>query len=174
MDTGLLIPGSQIGIYSAVNFQYGGVHGVEFAYELTPPKGTGLDVSLNYTYSVARPNGVDNTGAPVPDFNDHDQRNTVGLDLGYTWKSGASVSMTINHGSGLASSPIPPSDKRIPRTRVDLHLTTGPRLLWGHGGLGLDVVNLFDDRTVINFQSAFSGTRFQQGRSILLSLFANF
>ncbi len=174
VDTGLLIPGSQIGIYSAVNFQYGGVHGVEFAYELTPPKGTGLDVSLNYTYSVARPNGVDNTGAPVPDFNDHDQRNTVGLDLGYTWKSGASVSMTINHGSGLASSPIPPSDKRIPRTRVDLHLTTGPRLLWGHGGLGLDVVNLFDDRTVINFQSAFSGTRFQQGRSILLSLFANF
>jgi hypothetical protein len=41
--------------------------------------------------------------------------------------------------------------------------------LRGHGGIGLDVENLFDSREVINFQSAFSGTRFQQGRRILVS-----
>jgi outer membrane receptor protein involved in Fe transport len=174
VDTGLFIPGSQIGIYSAVNLQYGGVHGIEFAYDLTPTKGYGWDASLSYTYSLARPNGVDNTGEPVPDFNDHDQRNTIGLDVGYSWKNGASVSFTLNHGSGLASSVIPPSDKRTPRTRLDLHFTTGPRFFHGHGGLGLDIENLLDDRTVINFQSAFSGTRFQQGRRILLSLFGTF
>ncbi len=174
VDTGLFIPGSQIGIYSAVNLAIGGVHGIEFAYDLTPPKGYGFNASLNYTYSVARPNGLDNTGAPVPDFNDHDQRNTLGVELGYTWKSEAGISLALNHGSGLASSPIPPSDKRIPRTRIDLHLTTGNRLFRGRGGIGLDIQNLLDNRTVINFQSAFSGTRFQQGRTVLLSVFGRF
>ena len=38
VDTGLMIPGSQIGLYSAVNLQYGAVHGLEFAYELAAPK----------------------------------------------------------------------------------------------------------------------------------------
>jgi outer membrane receptor protein involved in Fe transport len=171
VDTGLLIPGSQIGIYSAVNLQYGGVHGLEFSYEIVPPNGRtyGFDASFNYSYSIARPNGKDNTGADVPDFNDHDQRNTVSLDVGYTWKSGALASFTINHGSGLASSPIPPSTRRVPRTQIDLRFGTGPRLFHGRGGIGLSVENLLDDRTVINFQSAFSGTRFQQARRILVN-----
>ncbi len=174
VDTGLLIPGSQIGLYSAVNLQFGGVHGIEFSYELTPPKGVGFDAFLNYTYSIASPNGLDNTGAQVPQFNDHDQRNTVSLGLGYTWKGGANLSMLINHGSGLASSPIPPSDKRIPRTQVDLHFGSGTRLFRGKGSLALDVLNAADDRTVINFQSGFSGTRFQQARRFVLSLSAGF
>lgn len=171
VDTGLLIPGSQIGIYSAVNLGIGGVHGIEFSYDLKPPKGRnyGLDASFNYSYSIARPNGKDNTGADVPDFNDHDQRNTIGVDLNYTWKSGATASFTLNHGSGLASSPIPPSTLRVPRTQIDLRFNTGPRLFRGHGGMGLSVENLLDDRTVINFQSAFSGTRFMEGRRILVN-----
>ncbi len=174
VDTGLLIPGSQIGLYSAVNLQKGGIHGIEFAYEIAPRRNTGLNFSLNYTYSIARPNGVDNTGAAVPDFNDHDQRNTLGVEAGYTWKSGAFVSLTLNHGSGLASSPIPPSTLRVPRTRVDLRLGTGGRFFRGKGGLSLTLENVFDDRTVINFQSAFSGTRFQQGRRLLLSFSGSF
>jgi outer membrane receptor for ferrienterochelin and colicin len=171
VDTGLLIPGSQIGIYSAVNFQIGGVHGIEFSYDLKPPKGRtyGFDAAFNYSYSIARPNGKDNTGANVPDFNDHDQRNTVSLDLGYTWKSGMVASLSIDHGSGLASSAIPPSTLRIPRTQVDVRFSTGPRLFKGRGGVGVSVENLLDDRTVINFQSAFSGTRFQSARRILLN-----
>lgn len=174
VDTGLLIPGSQIGLYSAVNFQIGAVHGIEFAYEITPRHNVGWDASIDYTYSIAAPNGVDNTGAPAPDFNDHDQRNTVGIDVAYDFKGGASAGIVLNHGSGLASSPVPPSDKRIPRTRVDLSFSTGPRPFHGHGGLNLNVINLLDDRTVINFLSGFSGTRFQQGRRVSLSLFANF
>ncbi len=171
VDTGLLIPGSQIGIYSAINFAVGGVHGVEFSYDIVPARGRnyGFDAAFNYSYSIARPNGKDNTGANVPDFNDHDQRTTLSLDLGYTWKTGAVASMSINHGSGLASSPIPPSVKRVPRTQIDLRFATGPRLFHGRGGLGVSVENVLDDRTAINFQSAFSGTRFQQARRILLN-----
>jgi outer membrane receptor protein involved in Fe transport len=174
VDTGLLVPGSQIGIYSAVNFQIGGIHGIEVSYDVTPPKGVGMDAFVNYSYSIAAPNGLDNTGAPAPEFNDHDQRNTVGAGIGYTWKSGANSSMIITYGSGLASSPIPPSTLRVPRSQVDLHFGTGGHLISGHGGLNLDIQNLFDDRTVINFDSGFSGTRFQPARRILLSLTGSF
>ncbi len=179
VDTGLLIPGSQIGLYSAVNFQYGAVHGIEFAYDLAAGKDkrnrtVGVDASLNYTYSIAAPNGADNTGAPVADYNDHDQRNTVGLNLGYTFTSGANTSFVINHGSGLASSVTPPNTTRTPRTQVDWHFSTGARYLNSRVSLGLDVLNVFDSRTVINFQSAFSGTRFMQGRMVQLSLSGKF
>jgi outer membrane receptor protein involved in Fe transport len=174
VDTGLLIPGSQIGLYSAVNFQYGGVHGIELSYDVSPPSGVGLDGYLNYSYSIAKPNGFDNTGVHVPEYNDHDQRQTVGAGIAYLFKGGASAALTLNYGSGLASSPIPPSPNRIPRTEVDLRATTNPHLIAGHGGIGIDVTNLFDDRSVINFQSAFSGTRFVQARRVLLSTFFNF
>lgn len=174
VDTGLLIPGSQIGLYSAVNLQFGGVHGVEFSYDIAANKGVGWDAYFHYSLSAAKPNGVDNTGEPVDEFNDHDQRHTIGIGAAYTWKSGASFAFTIDHGSGLASSIVPPSESRTPRTQVDLHYTTGDRLFKGNGGLSFDVTNLFDDRTVINFQSAFSGTRFQQGRRISLSVFGHF
>jgi outer membrane receptor protein involved in Fe transport len=174
VDTGLLIPGSEIGIYSAVNFQYGGIHGTELSYDLTPPKGVGWDAYVNYSFSAAKPNGLDNTGAPAPQFNDHDQRNTLGAGAAYTWKSKASASLVFNYGSGLTSSIIRASQGRVPREQTDLHLSSGPKPFKGHGGYGLDVENVFDDRTVINFESGFSGTRFQIGRRILFSLFANF
>jgi outer membrane receptor protein involved in Fe transport len=174
VDTGLLIPGSQIGLYSSLNLQYGGVHGVELSYELSPPKGEGLDGFLNYTFSAAKPNGLDSNGEQVPLFNDHDQTHTIGFGLAYLWKNGASAAVVANYGSGLASSPISLTGERVPRTQIDLRLTTGNQLFKGHGGIGLDVTNLMDDRTVINFQSAFSGTRFMQGRRILFSVFGTF
>ncbi len=174
VDTGLLIPGSQIGLYSAVNLQFGGVHGVEFSYDITAPKGFGWDTYLHYSFSAAKPNGVDNTGAQVPEFNDHDQRHTVGIGAAYTWKSGATFAATLDYGSGLASSVVAPSSNRTPRAQVDMHYSTGDNLFMGKGGLMLDVSNLFDDRSVINFQSAFSGTRFQTGRRIGLSVFGHF
>lgn len=167
VDVGLLIPGSEIGLYSGVNFDRGAVHGVEASYDVSSHRG--VDGYLNLSYSSARPNGFDNTGAPVPDYNDHDQRFTVGTGLAYTWRGGATAAVTYQFGSGLASSPIAPSVQRISRSETDLRLTTGDRLFRGRGGLGLDVQNLFDERKVINFQSGFSGTRFQIGRRILLS-----
>jgi outer membrane receptor protein involved in Fe transport len=174
VDTGLLIPGSQIGLYSAVNLERGGVHGVELSYDISANKGIGWDSYFHYSLSAAKPNGLDSTGEPVDAFNDHDQRHTIGIGAAYTWKSGASLAATIDFGSGLASSPIPPNENRVTRTQVDLHYTTGDRVFRGKGGISLDVSNLFDDRTVINFQSAFSGTRFMQGRRIGLSIFGRF
>ncbi len=166
VDVGLLVPGSQIGLYSGVNLQYGGVHGVELSYDVSSK--SGLDGYLNYSFSAAKPNGVDSTGENVPDFNDHDQRHTVGAGLAYTWKSGATLAGTLSYGSGLASSVLG-DGARTPRFQVDMRFSSGDRLFGGHGGLGIDIENVFDSRQVINFQSAFSGTRFQQGRRILVS-----
>lgn len=170
VDTGLLIPGSEIGLYSAVNFQRGGVHGIEFSYDITPPKDTGWDQYFNCTYSTAAPNGLDNTGVPAPQYNDHDQRWTIGDGLAYTWKSGYTVAGTYQYNSGLTSSIIPPGTERTPRMQLDLHMTTGDRVLKGRGGFEVDVDNVFDSRRVINFDSGFSGTRFQEGRRLTLGV----
>jgi outer membrane receptor protein involved in Fe transport len=169
VDVGLLVPGSQIGLYSAVNFDRGEVHGTEFSYEITPPKGVGWDGFLNFTYSAAKPNGYDNTGQLAPDYNDHDQRETLGSGIAYLFKSGSSAALTYDAGSGLASSTIPPSNVRHPNQEFGLHFSTGDRLYGGRGGISLDIANVFDNTQIINFQSAFSGTRFQEGRRVLLS-----
>jgi len=173
-DTALLIPGSQIGIFSTVSLERAGVHGVEFSYEIAAPGGLGWDGYLNYAYSAAKPAGTDNAGEPVDPYNDHDQRQTVGAGLAYTFKGGASVAATFQFGSGLASSVVPPDADRTPRSQLDLKLFSGNRLFHGRAGLTLGVENLFDSRQVINFQSAFSGTRFQQGRRITLGITGRF
>lgn len=169
VDVGLLIPGSQIGLYSGINFDRAGVHGLEFSYEISASKGIGWDGFFNYTLSKAAPKGFTNTGEAADEFNDHDQRHTIGLGLAYTWKSGVSAAATFNFGSGLASS-IVHGDKRTPRSQLDLRFNSGNKLFGGRGSVGLDIENVFDRRDVINFQSAFSGTRFQQGRKVLVSL----
>ena len=169
-DTGLLIPGSQIGIYNTVSLERAGVHGTELSYDLSAPGGVGWDGYVNYSYSAAKPKGVDNTGAPVDPYNDHDQRQSLGAGLAYTWRSGASLAATFQHGSGLASSVVPPSGDRTPRSQFDLKLFSGNRLFHDRAGLTLSVENLLDSREVVNFQSAFSGTRFQQGRRITLGI----
>lgn len=174
VDVGLLVPGSQIGLYSGVNFQKGGVHGLEVSYDIVSTKGAGWDGYLNYTHSAAKPNGFDNTGARAPQFNDHDQRQTIGLGLAYSFKNGATAAATFQYGTGLASSPIAPTTNRVPRSSIGLRLSTGPQFWNGRGGFGIDVDNLLDERRVINFQSGFSGTRFMQGRRVLASIFVKF
>ena len=174
VDTGLLIPGSPIGLYSAVNFSHGGVHGIEFEYDDTPPSGHGFNNFVNYTYSIAAPAGVTNTGQISPQFNDHDERNTVGIGSAYTWKNDADASIVYSYGSGLASSVVVPSVFRSPNTEYDLHFSTGKHFLGKAGQLQLDILNLFDQRSVVNFESGFSGTRFQQGRRIYLSIVSHF
>ena len=74
----------------------------------------------------------------------------------------------------IASSVVDAESGRTPRTQVDLHYSTGDRLFGGKGGLSVDVTNLMDDRTVINFQSAFSGTRFMLGRQIAIQFNSHF
>ena len=81
--------------------------------------------------------------------------------------------MVLNYGSGLASSQLP-NGPRVGHAQVDLHFATPKSMLGDNLSLGLDIQNVFDDRSIVNFQSGFSGTRFVQGRNILLSLNGNF
>lgn len=176
LDIALLVPGSQIGIYRAVNLLNNGVHGVELSYDFTPRNNVGLGGFLAGARSVARFNDP----AQGQDFNDHDQRYTVSTGLDYTLRNGASAALTGYYGSGTASSVLSGdgafgfSGKRQSRTRVNARLSSGPQLFKGRGGLNLDVENIFDNRALINFGSDFSGTRFQQGRRVVLSAFAAF
>lgn len=169
IDVALLIPGSQIGIYRAVNQDQSNVHGFELSYNFLPRNNVGPSAFVSYARSVNK----FRLGS-VEGYTDHDQRNTLSAGTAYDFKNGASAAASVYYGSGTASSVLHEGGSRQPRTRVDLNLSSGPKLFKGFGGLRLDVDNLFDDRSVVNFNSDFSGTRFQQGRRIVLSAFTNF
>lgn len=186
IDTGLLIPNTQIGAYAAVNFTEGDVHGVELNWQLQPRTYNGLAAYVSYTNSIAKPGGVIDgvPTAPAPVYNDHDQLNTISTGAAYTFKSGAMVGLDFYYGSGLGSSGISNNNAsntapRNSNSHLNMTLSTGPGLFGGgpvngHGGLSLIIENIYDDRSVINFDSGFSGTRFDQGRQILLSVFGKF
>lgn len=88
--------------------------------------------------------------------------------------SGANAWLNLIYSSGLASSVLYDGGPRQQRTEVNLLLSSGQRLI--KSGLRVDgeVQNLFASKQVINFQSAFSGTRFQQGRRVLLDIGGKF
>ncbi len=177
IDVGILIPYTQIGAYTAVNFQEGHVQGSEFSYNLAPRNNQGVSAYLSWTNSLAKPTGLDNTGAPVPEYNDHDQLNTISTGTAYVWRSGASAGLNLYYGSGVASSVLSniagnvvlDNGDRQSHAELNLDVSTGPHFFSGnHGGLELGVENLLNGTGVINFNSGFSGTRFLQGRRVML------
>jgi len=174
IDTSLLIPATQLGIYTAVNFDEDDVRALELSYNLTPHHNVGMSSFVSYTYSMAKPDGLDNTGAPVPQYNDHDQRDTVDSGIAYNFLHGSSLSANYYWGSGVTSSEIYVGGPRTSRDHLDLAASTGNRLFDGKGGLKLEADNVFNNTALINFNSGFSGTRFQTGRSITVSAFARF
>ena len=187
IDTGLLVPYTQFGAYTSVNFTHGGVHGMELSYDESPRGGVGLSGFANYTYSIAQPNGLTDgdTALPLaPLYNDHDQRHTVSSGVSYSLKSGAQAAAELNYGSGVTSSIIGSivptntatvnNDERNAHTIVNLRFLS-PRLTnTGKLQLGVDVENLFDCEAVMNFNSGFSGTRFVQGRRIVARMKGTF
>jgi outer membrane receptor protein involved in Fe transport len=191
-DTGILIPFTQIGALTTLNYQYASVHGVEYSYDVTPRNNVGVGGFLAYTYSIAKPGGLNEVGGPAPVVNDHNEWDTLSTGLNYTWQSKAYASATLYAGSGESSSGLvsvaasngapvlgPESTQEIdgahpqPRSQVDVRLASSPKTL-GFAGLQLDVVNLFNSLAVDNYNSGFSGTRFQQGRTVLLTTSAKF
>jgi outer membrane receptor protein involved in Fe transport len=173
VDTGLLIPSTQLGLFTSVNFDRDHVHGAEVSYDLLADHNFGTSAFVAYSYSVAQPSGFDNAGAPVPKYNDHDQRHTLSGGAAYTFDNGASVGADAYYGSGVASSVVTDNGPRKQNSRVDLSATS-PKFIFGKGGLKLTVANLFDERDLLNFNSGFSGTRFQQARTVLLSTYFAF
>ena len=181
-DTGLLIPYTQFGAYTTLQYTTQGVHGFELSYQIAPRNNVGLGGYLAYTNSIAKPNGLDQTGAPAPIVNDHDQLNTIGLGLDYTLPSQAFAGVDIYYGSGEASSvlaPISASNSNLlnngaRNSHYSVNLRLGSPHLLGPAGLELDVENITNDVSVLNFNSGYSGTRFQQGRRVLLSVTGGF
>ncbi|HET6383249.1 MAG TPA: TonB-dependent receptor [Armatimonadota bacterium] len=184
IDTGLLIPFTQIGAYTSVNFAHGAVHGLELTYELTPKNNIGTAAYVSYAYSIAAPNGFTNNDptAPAPTFNDHDQRHTLSTGISYTEKNGAQAAADLYYGSGVTSSILAPitttnpnvlnNGDRIAHTDVNLRLKSPT--FDKHYNLVLNVANLLNDRSVINFNSGFSGTRFDQGLRATLGVTGKF
>ncbi len=181
-DTGILIPYTQIGAYTTLQYSSQGTHGYELSYDFAPRGLTGLGGYFAYTNAIARPNGVDQTGAPAPLVNDHDQLNTISTGFSYTFASQAFAGFDVYYGSGEASSPLTPigpsnnntlgGGQRNSHTSVNLRL--GHPHLLGPAGLELDVENVFNDLSVLNFNSGYSGTRFQQGRRAVLRVTGSF
>ena len=181
-DTGILIPYTQIGAYTTLQYSTQGTHGFELSYDFAPRGAVGLNGYLAYTNSIARPNGVDQTGAPAPIVNDHDQLNTLSTGASYTFASQAFAGLNAYYGSGEASSPLIPigpsnnstlgGGKRNSHYSLDLRL--GHPHLFGPAGLELDVQNITNNVSVLNFNSGFSGTRFEQGRRVLLRVTGGF
>ncbi len=177
-DTGILIPFTQIGAYTTLQYQYASLHGFEVSYNLTPLRNAGFGSYIAYAHEHARPGGLDQTGAPAPTINDHNQYDTLSTGVDYTWKSQAFAGVNFYYGSGEASSALvaisPFNSNELAggfenkNTLVNLRLGTGPTSTGL--GLRLDVENVFNSLTVLNFNSGFSGTRFQQGRRVILSL----
>ncbi len=181
-DTGILIPYTQIGAYTTLQYTTQGTHGFELSYNFVPRGLVGFDGYLNYTNSIARPNGLDQTGASAPIVNDHDQLNTVGAGLSYTFKSQAFAGIDAYYGSGEASSPLVPIGPSNANTlgggqrnsHYFVNLRLGQPHLLGPAGLELDIENLTNDVGVLNFNSGYSGTRFQQGRQAIIRVTGSF
>lgn len=174
LDTAILIPGTQIGVFSTVNISSGSfANGLELSYDKAPKNGVGLGGFFTWANAI---NKLIDGEEP---YSDHDQLNTLSAGLTYGLRNGSSVALSGYFGSGAFSSPIvSPLDedvtldggKRQARTEVNFRYSTGGKLLPNGLQADLSVENLLDSRSVMNFNSPFTGTRFQQGRRVLLSL----
>lgn len=175
IDTSLLVGQTLMGAYSSVNFEKGHTQGIEFTYNLTPQAVKGLAAYVTYTNSLAKPSGnIDGEpGNPAPTYNDHDQLNTLSMGANYTFsRSGTQLGGDFYFGSGVESSRLSGDLPRNSRYYLNLSLLQ-PHLL-PHIDLEFLVENVTNNLAVINFESGFSGTRFQQGRAFTVALKGTF
>ncbi len=170
LDVGLLIPGTQIGAFVTDNIQRDEVHGALFSYDLRPVAGWGTGAYVAYQYALAKPGGMN-----ANLYNDHDQLHTLSTGVNYTLKHGESAALVFNYGSGFYSSTVDqPDGPRAEHREWNLALSSAPNVF--HTGMTakLEIENIFDQRDLINFDSGFSGTRFQLGRRIVAELDGKF
>lgn len=185
IDVALLVPNSNIPVFAPINFARAEYKGVELS--LSTFNKTGWNGFLAATIGEARPTEPGLSAEHFPEYNDHDQRVQTTAGVSYTWENGLSAAADILYGSGfpqealplynsIGISPYGLSGDRQSRFITNLSLQYMPEKT-GSGavlGGGLQVFNLFDDRSNLNFLSEFSGTRFVTGRRFLLNLNAKF
>lgn len=179
IDIGMLVPYSNIPIFAPVNFAAAVYNGVELS--VSSRNKLGWNGFLTSTLSVAKP--TQQGSAPeFPQYNDHDQRVQVNAGLSHTWDSGLTLAGDIYYGSGYPQEalalynaagvfPYGLNTERVPRFLTNLSVNYWPQREPNsveYGG-SLQVLNLFDQRPLLNFFSEFSGTRFVQQRRVLLN-----
>lgn len=179
IDIGQLIPIANIPVYAPVNFERAVYEGLELS--LASHNKTGFNGFLTGTLSRAKPT-VQGSAPEFPAFNDHDQRVQVTAGISHTWDNGLTAATDIYYGSGFPQEalalynaggvyPYGYSANRIPRFLTNLSLNYWPKRepeSVEYGG-SLQILNLFDQRPLLNFFSDFSGTRFVTQRRILLN-----
>lgn len=184
VDIALLIPNSSLAVFAPVNFARAEYKGLELGVTSSNP--TGWNGFLAATLSEAKPTEAGLFAGELPEFNDHDQRFQATAGVSHTWQNGLSGGLDVLYGSGFPQDALPLynsigifpyglSGDRQSRFITNLNIQYRPTEQEGGTlGAGLQVFNLFDDRSLLNFFSEFSGTRFVQGRRFLLNLNARF
>lgn len=185
VDIGLLIPNSNIPLFAPVNFASARYQGLEFSLNTHNDKG--WNGFLSATVSEARPLAPGAFISEVTEFNDHDQRLQLSAGASYQWDNGLSLAVDGLYGTGYPQPAIPLylaagirpyglDQERVPRFIANLNLQYRPQPSADGPDFsgGLQVFNLFDNRNLLNFYSAFSGNRFVQQRRFLLNASLHF
>ncbi len=184
IDVGLLIPQSGIPLFAPINFARAYYKGLELSLATTYPEG--WNGFLSATIGEAKPTEPGRFAGHFPEYNDHDQRVQATAGVSYRWKNGLSAGADILYASGFPQEALPLyssigitpygySAERVDRLLTNLTVEYRPEHAEGAQlGAGLRVYNLFDDRSLLNLFSEFSGTRFVTGRRFLFNLNAHF
>ncbi len=184
VDIALLIPNSNIPVFAPINFARAHYKGIEASLNTTNK--TGWNGFLALTLSEARPTEASLFSGPPPEFNDHDQRVQAKAGLSYSWENGLSAATDVLYASGfpqeglplynsIGISPYGYTGERVGRFITNVNLAyRPPDKDGGTLGAGLQVFNLFNDRSLVNLYSEFSGSRFVTGRRFLFNINARF
>ncbi|MGE0489170.1 MAG: TonB-dependent receptor [Vulcanimicrobiota bacterium] len=179
IDVGLLIPNSNIPVFAPINFARARYQGVELSVNTFNE--LGWNGFLSATIGEAKPTVPGVFTTEFPEYNDHDQRVQVTGGTSYTWENGLSAGVDFLYGSGFPQEALPLynaaginpfglTGDRLDRFITNLNIQYLPENKAGPDlGFGLQVFNVFDDRSLLNFLSEFSGTRFVQGRRFLFN-----
>jgi len=180
VDIALLVGNSNFPLFAPVNFGTAYYQGLELS--LNTHYKTGWNGFLAATVSEARPLTPGPFSHELPEYNDHDQRVQATWGFSHTWENGFSAATDFFYGSGYPQialglynaagiSPYGLGPDRVPRFFQNLTLNYFPLEQSGdfEVGGGLQVLNLWDARPLLNFFSEFSGTRFSTQRRVMLN-----
>lgn len=181
-----MIPGPQSGAYMMVNQGKSKVTGYEALYELKPhslnprigdsqEEQPGVSGYIAYANSTAKFKGTNASLA-------HDQQQTLNAGLGYQVPNGGSFALAYTYGSGLQSSIVSAGGTHSPINQLDLRFRSRPKFINSLHTLEVGFENLTNERNLFSFNqgagasaaNSFNGTRFQQGRRVVVTLSGKF
>ena len=196
LQTEQLIPGLQADTLAIFNQGNAVSDGADITFEVGPARiGSGkrvglhaflsLDDSLTHLTNGRQLNnlghpigGVFNAGyfGGVAPYLEGDQTDTLAFGIASNRPNGSLIGLSGYYGTGLYSSalraiqvPARLNATRQSYSEINLRFSTGPRFLRKTSSILVEVSNLFDSRERIDYFGAFGGTRFQQGRRVMLT-----